>query len=157
MVLGQRENVVIPFLHGAAEAENALTRGGKKAIEDFRREMGPVWYGLAKVASVAQPLVHPGKNARGGKTAPKGKTDMATADAAERFAALTEKEPIGEYNYEHFRTKHLLQDAQRTIEKRGVLPGEMAPDFSLPKAGGGSLRLSDLRGKPVMLHFGSFT
>jgi hypothetical protein len=78
--------------------------------------------------------------------------------AAERFAALSEKEPPGQYNYGHFRAKHLLQDAQRTIRKHGVLPGEIAPDFTLPRAGGGgSLRLSDLRGKPVLLHFGSYT
>ena len=81
----------------------------------------------------------------------------ATADAPERFAVLREKESLGEYNYEHFRTKHLLQDAQRTIGKRGILPGEVAPDFDLPRAGGGSLRLSELRGKPVLLHFGSYT
>ncbi len=84
-------------------------------------------------------------------------TSTAT-DASEQFAGLSEKEPMGEYNYQHFRTKHLLQDAQRTLTKRGVLPGQMAPDFELPRAGGGgSLRLSDLRGKPVLLHFGSYT
>jgi hypothetical protein len=86
-------------------------------------------------------------------------TDTAhnTANATEIFTALSEKEPLGEYNYKHFRTKHLLQDAHRTIAKQGILPGEMAPNFELPRAGGGSLRLSDLRGKPVLLHFGSFT
>ena len=85
---------------------------------------------------------------------------MATAEAAERrFAALTRKEPVGEYNYTHFRTRHLLQDAQRTIAKRGILPGQAAPDFELPRAGGGGgpLRLSELRGRPVLLHFGSYT
>jgi hypothetical protein len=155
--LGQRENLLIPFLHGAAEAEKALTRGGKKAVEDFRREMGPVGYGLAKVAGAVQPLLHPGNNAPGRQTVLKGTTDMATADAAERFRALSTKEPLGEYNYAHFRTKHLLQDARRTIQKRGVLPGQMAPDFELPRADGGTLRLSALRGKPVLVHFGSFT
>jgi len=84
-------------------------------------------------------------------------TPVTTPEATERFAALTEKEPLGEYNYTHFRTKHLVQDAQRTIQKQGILPGEIAPDFELPRAGGGSLRLSDLRGKPVLMHFGSFT
>jgi hypothetical protein len=79
-------------------------------------------------------------------------------DAAERFASLSAKEPADEYNYKHFRAKHLLQDAQRTIEKRGILPGQMAPDFELPKAGGGTpLRLSELRGRPALVHFGSFT
>jgi hypothetical protein len=80
-----------------------------------------------------------------------------TLEVTERFAALSEKEPSGDYNYAHFRTRHLLQDAQRTIQKHGILPGELAPDFTLSRADGGSLRLSDLRGKPVLLHFGSFT
>ena len=84
-------------------------------------------------------------------------TTMTIAEAAEQFAALSKKEPVGEYNYKHFRTKHLVQDAQRTIQKRGILPGQMAPDFELPRADGGTLRLSDLRGKPVLLHFGSYT
>ena len=83
---------------------------------------------------------------------------MATADATEQFATMLRKEPSGEYNYGHFRTKHLLQDARRTIQKQGILPGQMAPDFELPRAsdGGGTLRLSALRGKPALLHFGSF-
>jgi peroxiredoxin Q/BCP len=38
-----------------------------------------------------------------------------------------------------------------------VRSGDLAPDFVLPRAGGGMLRLSDLRGMPVLLHFGSFT
>jgi hypothetical protein len=84
-------------------------------------------------------------------------TSITIPEATERFAALSEKEPLGEYNYAHFRTKHLVQDAQRTIQKQGILPGEIAPGFELPRAGGGSLRLSDLRGKPVLVHFGSFT
>ncbi|MBZ0164253.1 MAG: peroxiredoxin [Notoacmeibacter sp.] len=32
-------------------------------------------------------------------------------------------------------------------------PGQMAPDFDLPRDGGGSLRLSGLRGKSVVLFF----
>jgi len=50
-----------------------------------------------------------------------------------------------------------LSDAQATIEKRGIQSGEMAPDFELTRVDGGTLRLSELRGKPVLLHFGSFT
>ncbi len=85
--------------------------------------------------------------------------ELATqgADAAQRFVTLKDKLSNEEYNFEHFRTKHLLSDAQATIEKRGIQPGEVAPDFELPRVGGGTLRLSDMRGKPVLLHFGSFT
>lgn len=62
-----------------------------------------------------------------------------------------------EYNFEHFRTRHLLLDAKGTLETRGIQPGETAPGFELPIAGGGRLRLSELRDKPVLLHFGSVT
>ncbi|ATN34583.1 thioredoxin-dependent thiol peroxidase [Rhizobium sp. ACO-34A] len=31
--------------------------------------------------------------------------------------------------------------------------GDMAPDFTLPRDGGGSVSLSELRGKPVVLYF----
>ena len=83
----------------------------------------------------------------------------APTDVTERFAALDENEKLNlqDYNFEHFRCKHLAQDARATITKRGIQPGEMAPDFELPRTGGGSLRLSDLRGNPVVLHFGSLT
>lgn len=60
------------------------------------------------------------------------------------------------YNYDHFRTQHFLYDVKATVAGHGVQPGELAPDFSLP-ATEGTLRLSELRGKPVLLHFGSPT
>jgi hypothetical protein len=82
---------------------------------------------------------------------------MRTADAAERFAGLDQKVPLDDYNIEHFRTKHLLEDGKRTLANRGILPGEVAPDFALPQVGGGTLHLSDLRGRPVLLHFGSIS
>ena len=82
---------------------------------------------------------------------------MQSIEVAQRFVNLENKMSLDEYNFEHFRAKHLLSDAQATIEKRGIQPGEVAPDFELPRIGGGTLRLSELRGKPVLLHFGSFT
>lgn len=82
---------------------------------------------------------------------------MPSTTASQRFAALPRKESAADYNYAHFRLKHGLQDAGRMLRKDGILPGTLAPDFQLPRAGGGSLRLSALRGQPVLLHFGSYT
>ncbi len=73
------------------------------------------------------------------------------------FGAIGTRLSLEDYNYDHFRTKHYLLDAQGTITSRGIRPGDMAPDFELPQVGGGSLRLGDLRGKLVLLHFGSYS
>ena len=78
-------------------------------------------------------------------------------DVATRFAQLAHVEPLDDYNFRHVRTKHLAADGRRTAEGSGIMPGTLAPDFELPQVGGGTLRLSDLRGRPVLLHFGSFT
>lgn len=75
----------------------------------------------------------------------------------QRFTALDEKKAADDYNFEHFHTGILLEDGKRTIEAKGICAGEIAPDFELRRVGGGSLRLSDLRGQPVLLHFGSYT
>ncbi len=82
---------------------------------------------------------------------------MQTRAAARQFATLDTKEDLADYNFAHFRTKHLLNDFKRTFTGRGIPPGEPAPDFELPQVGGGALRLSDLRGAPVLLHFGSYS
>jgi hypothetical protein len=81
----------------------------------------------------------------------------ALTDIEREFAALPEALPIDEYNFSHFRTRHLLYDVQGTVAKRGIAPGAPAPDFELSRVGGGSARLSELRDQPVLLHFGSFT
>lgn len=81
---------------------------------------------------------------------------MPATDVTQRFATI-ERESPEEYNFEHFRAKHLLKDIQRTVQEWGIHPGEEAPDFELPTVDGGPVRLSALRGRPVVLRFGSFT
>lgn len=44
-------------------------------------------------------------------------------------------------------------DRCKDTSMAGSAVGTVAPEFELPKAGGGSLRLSDLRGRPVVLFF----
>jgi hypothetical protein len=62
-----------------------------------------------------------------------------------------------DYNFRHFRTKHLIADLQATLHKQGIQPGTIAPDFELHRIGGAGWRLSEQLGKPILLHFGSFT
>jgi len=64
VVLGEQENLVIPMIHGSAEFDYALARGGEKAKEDFRREMGNIAYGLQKLMSAIEPVLHPGHHRR---------------------------------------------------------------------------------------------
>ena len=84
-------------------------------------------------------------------------TTTSRPSAEELFPSLQEKLPPDEYNFEHFRTEHFARDAKATMQEWGIRPGELAPDFELPRVQGGTLRLSDLRGQPVILRFGSFT
>jgi hypothetical protein len=61
------------------------------------------------------------------------------------------------YNYDHFRTTHLLADFYRTIAGSDLEPGDVAPDFTLPVATGGQFRLSEHLDRPVLLKFGSYS
>ena len=84
-----------------------------------------------------------------------GRTPELTSQGSP--SPLGNRKQLDEYNYEHFRPKHLLADLLKTVRGEGIGPGEMAPDFELESTEGGKLRLSDLRGRPVVLRFGSFT
>ena len=67
------------------------------------------------------------------------------------------QEQLRKYNYEHFWPKHLFADLWRSVRGEGLQPGSEAPDFELESTEGDWLRLSALRGRPVVLHIGSFT
>lgn len=59
------------------------------------------------------------------------------------------------YNIERFRLRHAFGDLRRL---RGMpRPGEPAPDFHRPSVFDGSVRLSALRGRPVLVRFVSRT
>lgn len=60
------------------------------------------------------------------------------------------------YNYPTLPRSVFLKDMQRTMTG-GPKPGDPAPDFELVSTEGKRVRLSDLRGKPVVLIFGSVT
>lgn len=57
VVVGQEENRLIPFIHGAAEFERTMKRAGPKASEDFRRELGALPYMIETLASRLRPLI----------------------------------------------------------------------------------------------------
>jgi hypothetical protein len=59
VVLGEQENLVIPLIHGAAEFDHAVGRGGEKAKEDFRRAFGDAVYALQKIGSQLEPVINP--------------------------------------------------------------------------------------------------
>lgn len=72
-------------------------------------------------------------------------------DRAARFVELLD--PDADFNFRHFRMRHMLAELLRT----GLAPATEAPDFELPCIDGTRVRLSDLRGQPVVLHFVSYT
>ncbi len=76
---------------------------------------------------------------------------------AEEQEKAVDGRQLCKYNYEHFWLKHLLADLWRTAQGEGVPPGSEAPDFELESTEGERVRLSALRGQPVLLHFGSAT
>ncbi len=65
--------------------------------------------------------------------------------------------PAGpDYNYRSLPPSIFLKDLQLTL-RGGPAPGNLAPDFALESAAGQTVRLRDLRGRPVVLIFGSVT
>ena len=63
----------------------------------------------------------------------------------------------GTENCRHYERGHQIADFTRTWRGQGLAPGDEAPDFEMESATGERIRLSTLRGRPVVLHFGSLT
>ena len=76
---------------------------------------------------------------------------------AERSETAARENTVGVENYAHWRRTHMFADFQRTLRRQGIQPGQEAPDFELESTTGERIRLSALRGRPVLLHFGSLT
>ena len=76
---------------------------------------------------------------------------------AERQPPAEPPNTVGTENYAHYQREHQLADFARTRRGQGLQPGEEAPDFELDSSEGARVRLSALRGRPVLLHFGSLT
>ena len=82
---------------------------------------------------------------------------MALLPTPDRSGRRTDVQSLEEYNFEHFRSWHLVQDGWKTLRTEGIRPGELAPDFAVSGVDGEPFRLSELRGLPVLLRFGSRT
>ena len=62
-----------------------------------------------------------------------------------------------EYNFRHFRVTHLVEEGRGISRLHGPKPGDVAPDFELLDTNGEPWNLRVHRGRPVLLHFGSYT
>ncbi len=71
-------------------------------------------------------------------------------------ASVDPVEP-SDYNYAEFHRHHLVEEVAAAVRLQGVRPGAPAPEFELPRVGGGTLSMAALRDRPTLLHFGSFT
>jgi AhpC/TSA family len=80
--------------------------------------------------------------------------DVLTTNLDEvRSSAIERLAPTDDLNFRHFRIRHMVAELLRT----GLAPGSEAPDFELQSTEGRQMRLHDLRGQPVLLHFVSYT
>jgi hypothetical protein len=70
-----------------------------------------------------------------------------------RSSAIDLLDPTDDLNFRHFRMRHMVAELLRV----GLAPGSEAPDFELQSTDGRQMRLRDLRGQPVLLHFVSYT
>jgi hypothetical protein len=61
------------------------------------------------------------------------------------------------YNYSRFRFSHLAEDAKGVWRLHGPQPGAIAPAFELQDTDDRTWKLQEHRGRPVLLHFGSYT
>jgi hypothetical protein len=56
--LGERRPMLVPLLHGGAETIPTLRRAGRKALHDFREEMGVAFFAAQRLLSGLRPVIH---------------------------------------------------------------------------------------------------
>lgn len=66
-------------------------------------------------------------------------------------------DPPDDFNFRHFRMRHMIAELLRGAAEHVVPPGAPASDFVLEGTRGEHVGLADLRGRPVLLHFVSYT
>ena len=66
-------------------------------------------------------------------------------------------DPHSDFNFRHFRGRHMVAELLRGFCNHCLAPGAKAPDFELISTSGEPVRLSAFRGRPVLLHFVSYT
>jgi hypothetical protein len=82
---------------------------------------------------------------------------MSRTRAMSRIETANIRADSHRYNYVHFRTHDAIEELVRSLTTPIIRPGDFAPDFKLPKADSGAIRLSELKGTPVLLRFASIT
>src|SRR5579859_7529656 len=82
--------------------------------------------------------------------------DDTGAMITEQTQQAARGESADAYNYESFDFGSEAAELERW-QREGPRIGDPAPDFELADLDGNWVRLSDLRGRPVILEFGSYT
>ncbi|MBI5089556.1 MAG: redoxin domain-containing protein [Actinobacteria bacterium] len=83
---------------------------------------------------------------------------LTSTTTEDRRIDLTDRlDPPNDFNFAHFRMRHMIAELIRTHHRLGIEPGREAPDFELPTTDGSTISPSSLRGQPVLLHFVSYT
>jgi thiol-disulfide isomerase/thioredoxin len=84
-------------------------------------------------------------------------TAERTLEEAHADGLLDRLDPPADFNFAHFRMRHMAAELLRTYRRTGIPLGAPAPAVDLEATDGSRCRLAALRGRPVLLHFVSYT